>query len=125
MSGSVEVKVSAGASPVSIRATISSPHVQRVTIKPDGPAARVHQWTGVGEGAVELGSVQENRSADRVFTVTVESSDDEGQTFKPSAVRVSEVLTASRPAFHVVTVQAENDGDSDFDDALVHFSFIG
>ncbi|MGP3968490.1 hypothetical protein [Streptomyces sp. 6N223] len=56
----------------------------------------------------------------------MESSDDNGEIFKPSSLGRSTWRTLSLPSFVVTTVKAEDDGDSDsdFDDAVVYFSWL-
>ncbi|MEU2438362.1 fucose-binding lectin II [Streptomyces rubradiris] len=120
-SNEIDVKVSA-VQFVKISARVNSPQLQRVTIKADGLVPRTYQWTGSGEG-VQIGSTEEDRPGDWAFKVTLEASDDGGKTFKPSTVRVDQAQTMSLPPIVIVSVRAESDGDDDYDDAVVHFTY--
>ncbi|MFF4268024.1 hypothetical protein [Streptomyces virginiae] len=107
---------------VEIRAVVSSEHPQRVTIKPEGLLLYLYQWYGAGECGRTIGCATDQ--ADNTYTVTVESSDDGGKTFKPSVLRLDTISTATRPSYTVITVRSENEGDKDFDDAVVYFSYL-
>lgn len=107
---------------VSIMAMVGSPRLQRVTLLEEGSPHPI-QWVGSGEG-VKIGGIQ--LSGDKKVSVSVESSDDNGETFKPSSLVSSTWRTLSLPSFVMTTIKAEDDGDndSDFDDAVVYVSWL-
>ncbi|RSN00450.1 hypothetical protein DMH25_27245 [Streptomyces sp. WAC 01325] len=123
MSNTVDVDFDGVYQGVSISAMVGSPRLQRVTLLEEGSPHPI-QWVGSGEGGLQIGGVQ--LSGEKKVSVTVESSDDNGETFKPSSLGRSTWRTLSLPSFVVTTVKAEDNGDSDsdFDDAVVYFSWL-
>lgn len=107
---------------VSVMAMVGSPRLQRVTLLEEGSPHPI-QWVGSGEG-VKIGGTR--LSGDKKVSVSVESSEDNGETFKASSLVSSTWRTLSLPSFVMTTIKAEDDGDndSDFDDAVVYVSWL-
>jgi len=120
-----QVKVPPGRREVEIQATVSAAWQQRVTVKPEGPLAYLYQWTGSGANGTPIGSTRENRSATegKVYTVTLEHSEDGGNTWKPNKIQTETISTKSIPPISITTIRSEDGGDKDYDDSIVTFIY--